>query len=132
MQRVEDWIHGVRTAEPSKETKKLLESEPLQEAEKQRILYQLITNSESEGGAGITPGEGDWQCVECLCPLHDHAYNKQWIKKWSTSYLLSSDDLDDIRNRFGEKACNIYSDTKQRRLTVVIDSVLLRFYTRLF
>ena len=103
LRRVQDWIYGVRSAEPSKETKKLLETEPLKEAEKQRILYQLITNPESEGGAGITPGENEWQCVERLCPLHDHTYNKQWIKKWSTSYLLSKEDLDDIRNRFGEK-----------------------------
>jgi len=37
--------------------------------------------------------------------LHDHAYNKDWIKKWSSQYILQTEDLDDIRNRLGEKAC---------------------------
>lgn len=38
-----------------------------------------------------------------MFPLHDHKYNHEWIKKWSTQYLLKAEDLDEIRNRFGEK-----------------------------
>jgi anoctamin-10 len=101
--RVRDWIHGVRTAAPSKVTRESLEAEPLYEAERLRIIYQLITNPASEGGAGITPKEGEWQNVESIFALHDHAYNKDWIKKWSSQYILKTEDLDDIRNRLGEK-----------------------------
>lgn len=102
--RVRDWIHGVRTAAPEKVTRESLEAEPLYEAERLRIIYQLITNPPSEGGAGITPKEGEWENVESVFALHDHAYNKDWIKKWTSQYFLTTEDLDDIRNRLGEKA----------------------------
>jgi anoctamin-10 len=101
--RVRDWLHGVRAAAPPKETREALEAEPLYEAERLRIIYQLITNPENEGGAGITPKEGEWENVESIFALHDHAYNKEWIKRWSTSYFLKTEDLDEIRNRLGEK-----------------------------
>jgi anoctamin-10 len=102
---VRDWIHGVRASAPPKETREALESEPLYEAERLRIIYQLITNPTDEGGAGITPKDGEWEGVESVFALHDHAYNKDWIKKWTSSYFLKTEDLDDIRNRLGEKVC---------------------------
>lgn len=101
--RVRDWIHGIRAAAPPKETRQALEAEPLYEAERLRIIYQLITNPVAEGGAGIKPKEGEWECVESIFALHDHEYNKEWLKKWSSSYTLSTEDLDEIRNRLGEK-----------------------------
>ncbi|KAK1048023.1 hypothetical protein LTR74_017638 [Friedmanniomyces endolithicus] len=101
--RVKDWTHGVRSAEPSRDVQQTLEQDPMVESERLRIIYQLITNPESVGGAGITPKKGEWENVESLFALHDHVYNKEWIKKWSTQWLLTPEDLDDIRNRLGEK-----------------------------
>jgi anoctamin-10 len=100
---VKDWMHGVRAAAPEKETRQALEADPLYEAERLRILYQLITNAKNEGGAGITPKSGEWKNVESVFALHDREANKKWIKKWSTSYFLKAEDLDDIRDRLGEK-----------------------------
>lgn len=110
--RVKDWIHGVRPAQPAKEVRLSLEQEPLIEAERLRIIYQLITNPESEGGAGITPKKGEWENVESLFALHDHVYNKEWIKKWSTQWLLTPEDFDDIRNRLGEKIAFYFAFTQ--------------------
>jgi hypothetical protein len=84
----------------------------LYEAERLRIIYQLITNPTEEGGAGITPKEGEWENVESVFTLHDHEYNKDWIKKWSTSYFLQAEDLDDIRNRLGEKVAFYFAFTQ--------------------
>ena len=101
--RVKDWLHGVRAAQPDKETQTSLTSQQLTEAERYRIVHQMITNPRSEGGAGIIPKQAPWKNVESLFPLHDHKFNKEWIKKWSTMTFLKAEDLDDIRNRFGEK-----------------------------
>lgn len=100
-----DWVHGVRAAAPEKETRQSLEAEPLYEAERLRIVHQLITNPEDEGGAGITPKQGEWENVESIFALHDHQYNREWIKRWSTRWLLTPEDLDEIRNRLGEQVC---------------------------
>ncbi|MBE7180661.1 MAG: anoctamin [Terriglobus roseus] len=102
----------MRAAAPAKETRQSLENEPMYEAERLRIIYQLITNSEAEGGAGITPGEASWKSVESIFALHDHAYNKQWITKWARQWLLSPEDLDDIRNRLGERIAYYFAFTQ--------------------
>ncbi|KAL9062498.1 MAG: hypothetical protein Q9157_008870 [Trypethelium eluteriae] len=102
--RVRDWINGVRAAAPKRETEEALREEPLYEAERLRIIYQLITNPSADGGAGITPKEGEWKNVDSVFPLHDHVHNKAWIKKWSTQWFLKPEDIDEIRNRFGEKS----------------------------
>jgi hypothetical protein len=101
--RVKDWINAVRAAPPKKETKDALEHDPLYEAERLRIIYQLITNPTSEGGAGITPKSGEWEAVESVFPLHDHVGNKKLIKKLTSSVFLKVEDLDEIRDKFGEK-----------------------------
>nr|OQO17052.1 hypothetical protein B0A51_14203 [Rachicladosporium sp. CCFEE 5018] len=110
--RVKDWMYGVRAAAPSKEVRQSLDGEPMNESERLRIIHQLITNPTSEGGAGITPKKGQWENVESVFALHDHVYNKAWIKKWSTQYLLTPEDLDEIRNRLGEKVAYYFAFTQ--------------------
>jgi anoctamin-10 len=63
----------------------------------------MITSPREEGGAGITPKTGQWKNVESIFPLHDHTFNKEWIKKWSSQTFLKAEDLDQVRNKFGEK-----------------------------
>ncbi|RPA91933.1 DUF590-domain-containing protein [Choiromyces venosus 120613-1] len=101
--RVKDWLYGVRPAAPDKETQRSLDKEPLTEAERLRIVYQLITLPVGEGGAGITPKHGSWNLVESIFPLHDHDFNKAWLKNWSTTWIVSIEELEKLRDRFGEK-----------------------------
>lgn len=103
--RVKDWLNGVRAAEPARDTQKTLAGESLTEAERFRITHHLITSPREDGGAGIIPKEGQWKNVESIFPLHDHTFNKEWIKRWSTMTFLKAEDLDQIRDRFGEKVC---------------------------
>ena len=38
-----------------------------------------------------------------LYPLHDQEFNKDWMKSWSTKWLLDLTDFTAIRNHFGEQ-----------------------------
>lgn len=98
MSRVRDWLHGVRNTEPEPADS----IEPQTEAERLRVVYHLITLPATEGGAGITPRYGPWENVVALFPVHDERTNKQWMRQWSYKTLLSTEDLDQIRDKFGE------------------------------
>ena len=46
----------------------------LTEAERLRIVYEILTSPESEGGAGISSQVDTY--VESIMPLHNDAFNK--------------------------------------------------------
>ncbi|KAH8197116.1 hypothetical protein TruAng_008721 [Truncatella angustata] len=102
-ERVQDWLYGVRVKAPEKDIKKVFEEEPVNEAERLRVVYLLLTLPKNEGGAGITPKSGQWKYVESIFPLHNHQFNKQWIKQWSSKSVLKEEDISEIRDRFGER-----------------------------
>ena len=101
------------------------------EAERYRIIYEMITNPKDEGGAGITPKEGEWKDVESIFPLHDITHNREWVKDWSMKTFLKIEDLDEIRNRFGEKVTNVLdrmfrtTNRKTDRLLLCVHPILL-------
>lgn len=100
--RLQDWLHGVRASAPDKDVALALQSEPATEAERLRLIYLLMIKPKNEGGAGISPSNAKWKHIHAIFPLHNHAFNKAWIKKWSSKYLLDQEDLDSIRDKFGE------------------------------
>ncbi|KAL1851454.1 hypothetical protein Plec18167_008645 [Paecilomyces lecythidis] len=97
--RVRDWLYGVRNQEPDASSV----TDPQTEAERLRVIFQLITFPKEEGGADITPKHGEWENVEAIFALHDDETNRKWMRDWSQKTLLTKDDLDQIRNKFGEK-----------------------------
>lgn len=99
--RVRDWLYGIRNDEPTPSNS----TEPQTEAERLRVIHQMITLPKEEGGAAITPKYGDWKNVTAIFPIHDVDTNKKWIRDWSSKTFLSDDDLDQIRNKFGESVC---------------------------
>ncbi len=101
--RLQDWLYGVRTTAPNGDLERYLQDEPVSDAERLRLAYLLITKPKNDGGAGITPRSGQWRHVRSVFPLHDHAFNRTWIKQWSTKYMLSEADFSQIRDRFGDR-----------------------------
>ncbi|KAI8099070.1 calcium-activated chloride channel-domain-containing protein [Halteromyces radiatus] len=71
------------------------------EANRLRLIYDILTSSESNGGADISPHIDPF--VESIMPLHNDEFNKKWISTWSKKWLIDNDDLCTIRNHFGEK-----------------------------
>jgi anoctamin-10 len=67
-----------------------------------RVVNQMITLPTEEGGAGITPNHGEWKNVTNVFPLHDEETNKKCMRDWSKKTFLSDEDLDQIRDKFGE------------------------------
>ena len=112
MKRVQDWLYGVRQAEPDRQIHASLALQSLTEAERYRIIHHLITRPQEEGGAGITPKEGQWKNVESLFPLHDHKFNNTLIRDWSKQTFLKPADLDSIRDKFGEKVAFYFAFTQ--------------------
>lgn len=101
--RVQDWLYGIRTAAPEKEMQNNLNQEPITEAERLRLTYLLITKPRNEGGAGVTPKSGEWKGVESIFALHDYTFNKKWIKELAGKTFLGNKDLEEIKDKFGEK-----------------------------
>ncbi|KAF8925756.1 calcium-activated chloride channel-domain-containing protein [Dissophora ornata] len=105
---IHDWLAGIKVADTA-ETEQLLQPakardqslDTLSDADRMRLVNDLITGQPAEGGAGIYPGEHEY--VESILPLHDKAFNKLWLKSWSTKWIVNQDDLSKIRNHFGEK-----------------------------
>ncbi|KAF9192876.1 hypothetical protein BGZ51_004639 [Haplosporangium sp. Z 767] len=105
---IQDWLVGVKVADTA-ETEHLLQPagtrdqslDDVTEADRIRLTSDLIAGLPSEGGAGIYPGDDDY--VESILPLHDKAFNKVWLKSWSTKWIVDHEDLSRIREHFGEK-----------------------------
>ncbi|KAL2159899.1 hypothetical protein VTH06DRAFT_2032 [Thermothelomyces fergusii] len=126
--RVQDWLFGVRPSAPAPSDpssssssshpspssssannnaaaidRYFAQEEPVTEAERLRLAYELITRPRNEGGAGVTPRRGRWRFVGSIFPLHDRAFNRAWIAGWSRKYYLDESDIKLIRDRFGEQ-----------------------------
>ncbi|KAF5607606.1 IST2 [Fusarium subglutinans] len=120
--RLADWLHGVRVSAPHSDVKQALHDEPVVEAERLRLIYLMITKPRNEGGAGITPSNAKWKYVESIFPLHSHKFNKDWIKKWSSKYILEQSDIDDIRDKFGESVAFYFAFLRSYFRFLVIPS----------
>ena len=80
-------MNGVRLSAPGDKNRIVEEEEQLNDAERLRAVYFLITGPERDGGAGITPGLDGWNFVESIAPLHDSNFNRVYI---SHIYNLSN------------------------------------------
>lgn len=129
---VKDWLYGVVQNHPGEN--KVVDG--AYEAEDILSVYHLVNWPKSNGGAGITPGWGQWENVECIFPLHNEVANLSLLKHLSSRLILTADDLDQIRNLFGTKVSPTPSyltwspfatHPQPRKLTLLIQKVAFYF-----
>lgn len=104
LRSVRDWLYGLRNTRPDGESS----PGPQTDAERLRAINYMLTAPIEEGGANITPKHGDWKNVDSIFPLHDDKTNQAWMRDWSKKTLLTREDLDQIRDKFGEKVTTPY------------------------
>lgn len=94
-----DWLYGLRNTQPSGDAS----PEPQSDSERLRVIHYILTAPTEDGGANITPKVGQWKHVDSIFPLHDEKTNHAWLKEWSKKTFLTREDLDQIRDKYGEK-----------------------------
>ncbi|ODA76357.1 hypothetical protein RJ55_08203 [Drechmeria coniospora] len=122
--RLQDWLCGVRTSGPEVDISRSLQEEPVTEAERLRLVHQLISRPLNEGGAGVSETSDKWKHVAAIFPLRDQPFNKAWIQKWSKKYLLDQEDIDEIRNKFGENVAFYFAFLRSYFFFLVVPSAL--------
>jgi anoctamin-10 len=98
---VKDWLYGITKNHPGGTAASVVDADF--EAEDLLSVYHLVHWRKELGGAGITPGSGQWTNVSAIFPLHNHATNRVLLKHLSSQMFLTVDDLDSIRDLWGSK-----------------------------
>ncbi|KAI8061502.1 calcium-activated chloride channel-domain-containing protein [Gilbertella persicaria] len=123
-ERVRDFLLGVRVDEIGDDTTDHVDQafRELTEAERLRLVYDILTQPESEGGCGISSQVDEY--VESIMPLHHDEFNKTWYKSWSTKWLIDDTELLKIRDHFGEKIAYYFAFLQTYFLWLSAPSVL--------
>lgn len=110
-----EWLHGLRSLPIVKSDSAANTALPqvlfsdaasdVSEADRLRLVYDLITRLPDNGGAGIRTNSTTWPFVLQIFPVHNPALKKEWATRLARAklYGVSSDDLEFIRSKFGEK-----------------------------
>lgn len=120
-EKTKDWLYNVSTEHPAEWNSN--ESSNFTPAEKLRLIYNILTAPPREGGIGITPDLGEWLFVNSIFPLHDYALNKEWIRRWSTKWTIDEEEINWIRNHFGEKHAFYFAFLQDYFLWLTIPTV---------
>ncbi|KAL7785510.1 calcium-activated chloride channel domain-containing protein [Trichoderma ceciliae] len=99
--RVRDWLYGITQTRPAGNKHTIVPA--WYEAEDLLSMDHLVSWPQSMGGAGITPGLGQWKNVKAIFPMHNEKVNQALLRRLSKELVLSIDDLDKIRDLFGSK-----------------------------
>ncbi|KAJ1939681.1 hypothetical protein EC988_007248, partial [Linderina pennispora] len=97
-------------------------AECMSPSERQRIVYKLIVGPVEDGCADVNPERERW--VECVFPLQDRSFNKEWIKHWSSKWLIDRHDLRSIRHHFGEEIAMYFAFLQSYFLWLAIPSAI--------
>ncbi|KAI7863976.1 calcium-activated chloride channel-domain-containing protein [Spinellus fusiger] len=113
-ERMRDFLLGVRAED--------IDMSQVTKAERQRLIYDLITMPSTEGGANISSLTDEY--VDSIMPLHDEAFNKTWIHAWSKKWRIDDQNINSIRDQFGEKIAYYFAFVQNYLVWLSVPSVL--------
>jgi hypothetical protein len=99
--RVKDWLYGIVPNHPGGDKNTVVNG--AYEAEDILSAYHLVNWSKDLGGAGITPGTGQWENVKAIFPMHNPKVNQSLLSYLSKRIFLTPEDIDSIRDLHGSK-----------------------------
>ncbi|KAK9458777.1 calcium-activated chloride channel-domain-containing protein [Lipomyces oligophaga] len=99
--QVKDWLMSIRSTAP--EPVENVVPASFSVAERLRLVYSRLMDPPAEHGLGITPGKGDWIYVTSVFASHDPEFDNAWVRRWSRKYILGEEELELMRDTFGEK-----------------------------
>jgi len=111
------------------ETQKSIASK-LATSDRLYIIYNLLTRPIWEGGAGLsTENEGGWsqtggKYLESFFTLHNKELNNKWIKHWSKKWILSTQDMTDIRNHFGTRVSYYFAFLQKYFMSLILPAII--------
>ncbi|ODQ64214.1 DUF590-domain-containing protein [Nadsonia fulvescens var. elongata DSM 6958] len=119
----QDWLYGISSLDPADPSFQARGIDDLSSAERLRLVYNIISATPADSGAGITPGYGVWKFIDSIFPLHNHDLNKKWVKDWSSKFFISDSDIDQLRSQHGEKVAFYFAFLKFYFLWLILPTV---------
>ena len=98
---MKDWLYGITKQHPGGTAKTVVDAKF--EAEDLLSVFHLVNWRKDSGGAGITPGFGQWENVSSIFALHNQPVNNTLLAHLSKRIFLDLNDLDRIRDLWGAK-----------------------------
>ncbi|KAG2180172.1 hypothetical protein INT43_003961 [Umbelopsis isabellina] len=132
--RIHDFLIGVRVEDvdesgrrdsghaESKTDENELPRHDLTEAERLRLVYDMITLPVNDGGANVSPDTDKF--VDSIFALHNDELNKSWIQSWNKKWLIHETDLQLIRDHLGEKVAMYFAFLQNYTLALAVPAVM--------
>lgn len=103
--RHSDFLCGLPTTNPA--AARDLNAQELSPADRLRLVHTYVTSTRQDGGLGIGVMSANWDRIESVMTLHDHAFNEAWIRSWTRRQLLWVES-DGIR----EQVCQVMNHAR--------------------
>ena len=118
--RCRDWVNGIRVAAPELNDA----TETIKDSERLRLVFLMMTAPKHEHGAGITPGFGEWDHVASIFPLHNRDFDRAWLRRWSTKWLVDDVELEHLCEHFGTKIAMYFAFLQYYLLGLAVPAAL--------
>lgn len=122
--QIRDFLHDIRKSIPSEPPSPEELEANLTPAEKLRLIHSFLTYPEYDHGLGITPNHGEWSFVKSIFPLQDTELNKKWIKRLGSKFIIDDNEINWMRDQFGEKVALYFAYLQNYFIWLIAPSII--------